>query len=31
MPQYIPAFAPIGTFSFTVTLLERLEKLNYAN
>ena len=31
MPQYIPAYAPIDTFSFTVTRLERLVKLNYAN
>jgi hypothetical protein len=30
MPHYIPACAPIGTFSCTVTLLERLGKLNYA-
>ena len=27
MPHYIPAFAPRGTFSFPVTLLERLGKL----
>ncbi|MGB8991881.1 MAG: hypothetical protein WCD80_07490 [Desulfobaccales bacterium] len=25
--QYIPAFVPIGTFFFTVTLLESLGKL----
>jgi hypothetical protein len=31
MPHYISAFAPLGTFSFTVTLLEYLGKLKYAN